>query len=178
MLLLARALHSRTERGTTHVEVFRGTGSPGDCGPRAVVQKVHAKFPPGGGLGPGESAAPQAQQHRHEAEVRHWRRPWVVLLGLLSVIIPFLPLFAFSEPVGITFDHPARVSYYLQTVLLLGLGLALGISALVWGRMMAPPWIRYLSWALGALGIAASMLFLLTLIGLCGPTVLWGYCQP
>ena len=101
-----------------------------------------------------------------------------MLLGLLSVIIPFLPLFAFSEPVGITFDHPARVSYYLQTVLLLGLGLALGISALVWGRMMAPPWIRYLSWVLGALGIAASMLFLLTLIGLCGPTVLWGYCQP
>jgi hypothetical protein len=42
VLLLARALHSRTERGTTHVEVFRGTGSPGDCGPRAVVQKVHA----------------------------------------------------------------------------------------------------------------------------------------
>jgi hypothetical protein len=95
-----------------------------------------------------------------------------VLLGLLSLIIPFLPFFAFSEPVGITFDHPARVSYYLQTVLLLGLGLTLGISALVWGRMMTPPWIKYLSWALGALGIAASTLLLVTIIGLCGPTVL------
>jgi len=101
-----------------------------------------------------------------------------VLLGLLSLIIPFLPFFAFSEPVDITFDHPARVSYYLQTVLLLGLGLTLGISALVWGRMMAPRWIKYLSWALGALGIAASTLLLFTLIGICGPTVLWGYCQP
>ncbi len=101
-----------------------------------------------------------------------------MLLGLLSLIIPFLPLFAFSEPVGITFDHPARVSYYLQTVLLLGFGIALGISALVWGRMMTPPWIRYLSGAFGVIGIAASTLFLVTLIGLCGPTVLWGYCQP
>jgi hypothetical protein len=101
-----------------------------------------------------------------------------VLLGLLSLIIPFLALFAFSEPVGIRFDHPAGVSYYLQTVLLLGLGLTLGISALVWGRMIAPPWIRYVSWALGALGIAASTLFLVTLMGLCGLTVLWGYCQP
>ena len=26
VLLLSRALHSRTERGTTYVEVFRGTG--------------------------------------------------------------------------------------------------------------------------------------------------------
>ena len=59
---------------------------------------------------------------------------------LLGSPEPAYPLSCHSLPsVVTTFDHPARVSYYLQTVLLLGLGLALGISALVWGKEDGAP---------------------------------------
>lgn len=111
-------------------------------------------------------------------ETRHWRGTWVALLALLSVCAPFLALFGPTEPVGVAFDHPARIGYYRQIVLSLGVGIVLGISVLVLRRRTAPAWIRYLSVTLGLAGIAVGMLALLTLVGLCGPTVLWGYCQP
>lgn len=111
------------------------------------------------------------------SEMRQWRRPWIVLLALLSVSTPFLVLFGLTEPVGIGFEHPARISYYLQSVLLVGLGIALGIGVLVWGKTTTPAWLRYLSVTLGITGIVIGAFFLLTLIGLCGPSVLWGYCQ-
>lgn len=113
-----------------------------------------------------------------QSEVSPRRRMWVVLLALLSLGAPFLMLFGLAEPIGIAFDHPTKVSYYLQSTLLLGLGIALGAGVLVWGKVTAPVWLRYLSVALGIAGIVIGTLLLLIFIGLCGPTVLWGYCQP
>lgn len=108
------------------------------------------------------------------SEPRQRRRTWVALLSLSA---PFMALFGHTEPVGLAFDHPARVSYYSQSVLLVGPDITLGVGVLVWGKTTTPAWLRYLSVTLGVAGIVVGVFFLLTLAGLCGPSVLWGYCQ-
>ncbi|MDO8484754.1 MAG: hypothetical protein Q7S35_07385, partial [Candidatus Limnocylindrales bacterium] len=92
-----------------------------------------------------------------------------------------LPLLAFigvEEPLGVPFDHPSRVAYYRQTVLASVLGVVSGSAAILLGRGSTAPPFKLVVIGLGVAGTGVSSLLLLTLVGLCGPAVLWGSCNP
>jgi hypothetical protein len=101
--------------------------------------------------------------------------PLAVILGLVCLSLPVL---AFLEPVGVPFDHPVRVAYYLGTVAAFIVGSLLGLAALILGMKSATLLFKLPSIMLGAGGIIVNLLLLQILIGLCGPTVLWGSCNP
>ena len=101
-----------------------------------------------------------------------------VVLGLASLALPLVAFVAVEEPLGLPFYDPVRVAYYRQTVLALVLGVALGLAALLLGRKSLAKLIKIPSIVSGTGGLAISLLLLLVLIGLCGPTVLWGLCKP
>lgn len=103
--------------------------------------------------------------------------PLAVVLGLISLALPLVAFFGLKEPGG-PFDDPVRVAYYRQIVLASVLGVVLGLAALRLGRRSPPQLLKIPSIVLGAGGLVISLLLLLTLVGLCGPTVLWGLCRP
>ncbi len=100
-----------------------------------------------------------------------------VVLGLVSMALPLVAFFGLEEPGG-PFDAPVRVAYYRQIVLAFVLGVVLGLSTLLLGRRSPTQLIKIPSTVLGAGGLVISLLLLLVLVGLCGPTVLWGLCKP
>ncbi len=103
--------------------------------------------------------------------------PLSVVLGLVSLALPLVVFFGLEEPGG-PFDAPVRVAYYRQVVLAFVIGAVLGLGALITGRK-SPRWLLKMpSIVLGTGGLVISLLLLLTLVGLCGPTVLWGLCKP
>jgi len=91
--------------------------------------------------------------------------------------LPLVAFFGLEEPGG-PFDAPVRVAYYRQIVLAFVLGVVLGLSTLLLGRRSPTQLIKIPSTVLGAGGLVISLLLLLVLVGLCGPTVLWGLCKP
>ena len=100
-----------------------------------------------------------------------------VLLGLVSLALPLVAFFGLEEPGG-PFDATVRVAYYRQIVLAFVLGVVLGLAALLLGRKSLALRLKIPSIVLGAGGLVISLLLLLVLVGLCGPTVLWGLCKP
>ena len=94
-------------------------------------------------------------------------------LGLVSLALPLVAFFGLEEP-GAPFDAPVRVAYYWQIVLAFGLGVVFGLAALRMGRRSATRLLSISIIVLGAGGLVISLLLLLALVGLCGPTVLWG----
>ncbi|MDO8749672.1 MAG: hypothetical protein Q7K03_00790 [Dehalococcoidia bacterium] len=115
------------------------------------------------------------QVHRPD----HKRRLAALALGLAVLgLVACALFFTITEPVGVPFDAPERISYYRQAAMLLVSAVGLAISGLVTGRAALPSRLAYAALALGVVGIAAGGLLLLALVGLCGPTVLWGYCNP
>jgi len=100
-----------------------------------------------------------------------------VFLGLISLALPLVAYIGLEEP-GVPFDHPARVAYYQQIVLGFVLGVVFGLVALLLGRRSPARLFKIPSIVLGAGGLVISLLLLLVLVGLCGPTVLWGLCRP
>jgi hypothetical protein len=108
---------------------------------------------------------------------KRWQGLWLTALGVVSLLAAVWTVFGRMEPSG-SFDHPARISYYQQTVLLLVVGIAGGTIPLLFGRRIAPAWLRRTSLALAVLGMGIAGGFLLILIGGCGVTVLWGFCHP
>ncbi|MBI2852266.1 MAG: hypothetical protein HYX84_04090 [Chloroflexi bacterium] len=101
-----------------------------------------------------------------------------LLLGLASIALPLVPFFGLKEPVGVPFDHPTRVAYYQQTVLAFALGAVLGLVALLLGRRTAALPLKLPGIVLGGGGLVISSLLLMGLVGLCGFTVLRGFCAP
>ena len=101
-----------------------------------------------------------------------------IALGLVSMVLPWVALSGLTEPLGVAFDHPERVSYYRQFVSLNILGAVAGLAALLLGGWAMSSRLRYVSAALGAVGLVLCGLFLLTVVGICGRSVLWGYCHP
>lgn len=101
-----------------------------------------------------------------------------VVLGLVSLALPLVAFVGLEEPLGVPFDHPVRVAYYRQTVLAFVLGAVFGLAALLLGRKSPTQLLKIPSIVLGAGGLVISLLLLLVLVGLCGPTVLWGLCKP
>lgn len=86
------------------------------------------------------------------------------------------------EPLGIPFDAPEKVEYYRWTTALILLAGPSGASAIVLGlqakrRALAALWVGVGALLAGGGGLEGAGFFLLTLIGLCGPSVLWGNCQ-
>lgn len=100
-----------------------------------------------------------------------------VILGLVSLALPLVTFFGLDEPGG-PFDAPVRVAYYRQVVLAFVLGAVFGLAALLLGRKSPTQLLKIPSIVLGAGGLVISLLLLLVLVGLCGPTVLWGLCRP
>jgi hypothetical protein len=114
----------------------------------------------------------------HVFETKHrWRRAWVAGAALLSIALPILFVFLRQEPAG-SFNDPARISYYRQTILALVLGFAAAGGALAGSRALLPAGLRWLSIALAILGILIGAYLLLGLIGSCGASIVWGVCQP
>lgn len=109
-----------------------------------------------------------------------WRRTWVIGLALLSFVLPMVAGFLRQEP-AVPFADPARVSYYRQTVTALVLGIACAVGTFgtfVGTRALLPAWVRWLSVGLASLGVLISAYLLWSLIGTCGPGVIWGRCTP
>ena len=100
-----------------------------------------------------------------------------VILGLISLALPLVAFFGLEEPGG-PFDAPVRVAYYRQIVLAFVVGVAYGLAALLLGRRSLTRLLKISSMVLGTGGLVISLLLLLVLVGLCGPTVLWGLCKP
>ena len=100
-----------------------------------------------------------------------------VVLGLVSLALPLVVFFGLEEPGG-PFDAPVRVAYYRQIVLAFVLGVVLGLATLLLGRKSLALRLKIPSIVLGTGGLVISLILLLTLVGLCGPTVLWGLCNP
>lgn len=101
-----------------------------------------------------------------------------VALGLVSLVLPLVTFFGFEEPLAVPFDHPARIAYYRQTVLAFVLEVVLGLAALLSGGRSSERLLRLTGIGLGGGGLVVGVLLLLTLVGLCGSTVLWGLCKP
>ena len=101
-----------------------------------------------------------------------------VILGLASLVLPLVAFGVLQEPLGVPFDHPAKVSYYRQIVLAFTLGVVLGIAALIIGRKSTVQLLKLTSIGLGAGGGIVSLFLLLIVVMICGPTVLWGSCNP
>lgn len=99
-------------------------------------------------------------------------------LGIASLALPILAFFGAEEPLGVPFDHPSRIAYYRQTVLASFLGIVSGLAAVLLGRGSTVTFLKLVVIGLGVAGAGVSLLLLLTLTGLCGPTVLWGSCDP
>lgn len=107
------------------------------------------------------------------------RRLAALALGLAVLgLVAFALFFTITEPLVVPFDAPERISYYRQATMLLVSAVVLAIAGLVTGRVALPSRLAYASLALGGIGIAAGGFLLLVLVGICGPTVLWGYCSP
>ena len=106
-----------------------------------------------------------------------WQQGWLITLALLSLVVPVVAVFVRNEPV-VPFADPARLSYYRQTVVALGLGLACALGTFAGARSVASSGLRRLSMGLVAGGLLLSAYLLWTLIGSCGLQILWGTCQP
>lgn len=107
------------------------------------------------------------------------RRLAALALGLAVLALVACALFfTTTEPLGVPFRAQERISYYRQAAMLLVSAVVLAIASLVTGRTALPLRLAYVTLALGGIGVAASGFLLLTLVGICGPTVLWGYCNP
>jgi hypothetical protein len=113
-----------------------------------------------------------------------------LFFAIISVGLTAWAVFGRVEPLGIPFDAPEKVKYYRWTIALILLAGASAASAVVLG-MQAKQRALNARWVgvgvslvgvgvslVGGGGLAVAGFFLLILIGLCGPAVLWGHCQP
>ena len=111
------------------------------------------------------------------SESKPWQHGWVVGLALLSLIVPVAAGFLRTEPLG-SFADPARLSYYRQTLVAVGVAIACAAGAFIGVRTLRPDVSRWLSVICATLGVLLSAYLLLGLIGSCGVPVLWGACLP
>lgn len=110
------------------------------------------------------------------------RRTWLALglavAGVAADAWALLGLPTGSNP-GATpnAEYAPFVRYYRALSLLLGLGLLLGLAAVVVARRLRPRWLRIAVTLVGLGGGLGGGILLLTIVGLCGPRVLWGHCE-
>ena len=102
-----------------------------------------------------------------------------IVLGIISVA---LTAWAVFWRVEVPFDAPEKLAYYRLTIGAIITAAALGTVAVVLGLRDGPADLRggLLKTAVlvfGGGGLIEALFFLLVLTGLCGPAVLWGYCQ-
>ncbi len=103
------------------------------------------------------------------------RRGVVTGMALTSLVLPMAAVVLGDQPVTST---SAGLNSYRLLVSALVIGLVAAAGTIFFRRALAPAWLRRLSVGLAGLGMALTIYLLLTLIGTCGATVLWGSCAP
>jgi hypothetical protein len=105
-------------------------------------------------------------------------RGWSVVMPVLGMGAFLIVLFVLEEPVAFGFEHAERVAYYRATSALLVTGTLACLVGVGWSVRGTPSAWRTAGVALGIVGAVAGVFLLALYTGLCGPSVLWGRCQP
>jgi hypothetical protein len=99
-------------------------------------------------------------------------------MPVLGVGAFLIALFALEGPVAGGFANSHSVAYYRVTSALLVGGTLACLVGVVWSLRRTPSDWRTAGVALGTGGAVVGVVLLALSTGLCGPSVLWGRCQP
>jgi hypothetical protein len=100
-----------------------------------------------------------------------------LLLGLASIFSTVWAVVGIVDPIGGGSDSPESIRYFRLISFLFAFGIFLGASAMRISDKSSHG-ARMIGLVIGTLGVIAGGAALLTLIGLCGPQVVWWGCSP